>query len=253
MKPIIAFTYGTLCCLGFLATFLYGVAFLGNFGLSRAVDGAATVPLGQALLINPVLLGLFALQHSVMARPGFKRWWTQIVPQPVERSTYVLFSSLALLLLFHLWQPMGGTVWEVRDQILRGSIYSLYAGGWLLVLVSTFLINHFDLFGMRQVSLYLKGRPYTPLQFTTPGIYRYVRHPLYVGWLLTFWATPTMTAAHLVFSIATTAYILIAIQFEERDLVKAHGLDYANYRKQVPMLVPRLRPYATGDLRVKTA
>jgi len=253
MKRIIAFIYGTMSYLLFLATFLYGVAFLGNIGLSKTVDGEATSPFWQALLINTLVLGLFAVQHSVMARPAFKQWWTRLVPKPVERSTYVLFSSLALLLLFHAWQPMGGTVWEVRDPVLRGTIYGLFAGGWLLILVATFLINHFDLFGMRQVWLYLKGLPYTPLKFATPGLYRYVRHPLYVGWLLTFWATPTMTAAHLVFALATTAYILIAIQFEERDLTAAHGPAYENYRKEVPMLVPGLRPYAAEGLRAKTA
>lgn len=253
MKRVVAFVYGTLCYLLFLATFLYGVAFLGNFGLDRTIDGAATVPFGQALLVNTLLLGLFAVQHSVMARPSFKQWWTTFIPTPVERSTYVLFSSLALLLLFYAWQPMGGTIWEAQDPIVRGAMYSLFAGGWLLILVTTFMINHFDLFGMRQVWLYLTGQPYTPLKFTKPGFYRYVRHPLYVGWLLTFWATPTMTAAHLVFSIATTAYILIAIQFEERDLVTAHGSAYDEYRKQVPMLVPGLRPAVQSDLRVKTA
>ncbi len=253
MKRVVAFVYGTLCYLLFLATFLYGVAFLGNFGLDRTIDGAATVPFGQALLVNTLLLGLFAGQHSVMARPSFKQWWTTFIPTPVERSTYVLFSSLALLLLFYAWQPMGGTIWEAQDPIVRGAMYSLFAGGWLLILVTTFMINHFDLFGMRQVWLYLTGQPYTPLKFTKPGFYRYVRHPLYVGWLLTFWATPTMTAAHLVFSITTTAYILIAIQFEERDLVTAHGSAYDDYRKQVPMLVPGLRPTVQSDLRVKTA
>lgn len=247
MNRIVAFLYGTLCYLLFLATFLYGVAFLGNFGPIKTIDGTAAMPFGQAGLINTLLLGLFAVQHSVMARPGFKRWWTRFIPKPVERSTYVLFSSLALLLLFHFWQPMGGTVWEMEDPLGRGAIYSLYTGGWLLILVTTFLINHFDLFGMRQVWLYLTDRPYTPLTFTTPGLYRYVRHPLYVGWLLTFWAAPTMTAAHLVFSIATTAYILLAIQFEERDLVGVHGAAYEEYRKQVPMFVPNLQPYAAGD------
>jgi protein-S-isoprenylcysteine O-methyltransferase Ste14 len=188
-----------------------------------------------------------------MARPAFKRWWTRLVPKPVERSTYVLFSSLALLLLFYVWQPMGGTLWDVRDPILRGVIYGLFASGWLVVLVATFLINHFDLFGMRQVWLYLNRMPYTPLVFKTPVFYRYVRHPLYVGWLLTFWATPTMTAAHLVFAMATTAYILIAIRFEERDLVAVHGAAYEAYRRQVPMLVPGIQPYrTTGDLQAKT-
>lgn len=253
MNRIIAFIYGTLCYLLFLATCVYGVAFLGNIGLSRTVDGEATSPFWQALLINTLLLGLFAVQHSVMARPAFKQWWTRLVPKPVERSTYVLFSSLALLLLFLAWEPMGGTVWEVRDPVLRGTIHGLFAGGWLLILAATFLINHFDLFGMRQAWLYLKNRPYTPLKFATPGLYRFVRHPLYVGWLLTFWATPTMTAAHLVFAFATTAYILIAIQFEERDLTAAYGPAYENYRKEVPMLVPGLRPYSAEELRARTA
>ncbi|HLZ34285.1 MAG TPA: isoprenylcysteine carboxylmethyltransferase family protein [Nitrospira sp.] len=252
MNRITAFIYGTLCYVVFLATFLYGVAFLGNIGLSRTIDGEATSPFWLAMMINTLLLGLFAVQHSVMARPAFKRWWTRFIPKPVERSTYVLFSSIALLLLFYSWQPMGGTIWEVRDPILRGTIHGLFAGGWLLILAATFLINHFDLFGMRQVWLYLKGEPYTPLKFATPGLYRYVRHPLYVGWLLTFWATPMMTAAHLVFAIATSAYILIAIRWEERDLVDAHGPAYAQYRQEVPMLIPAVRPYPTADLRPQT-
>jgi protein-S-isoprenylcysteine O-methyltransferase Ste14 len=249
MKRITAFIYGTVCYLIFLVTFLYAIAFLGNIPFGGTIDGAVTAPFGEALLINTLLLSLFAVQHSVMARPAFKRWWTHLVPKPVERSTYVLFSSLALLLLFHTWQPMGGIVWDVRDTILRGTIYTLFAGGWLLVLAATFLINHFDLFGMRQVWLYLKGMPYTSLKFSTPGLYRYVRHPLYVGWLFTFWAAPTMTAAHLVFALATTAYILIAIRWEEKDLIDVHGAAYRDYRQQVPMLVPKLSPYATGGLR----
>ena len=253
MNRIIAFIYGTVCYLVFLATFLFGVAFIGNFGLSKTIDGTATVTFGQALLSNTLLLGLFAVQHSVMARPAFKRWWTRLVPKPVERSTYVLFSSLALLLLFHAWQPMGGRVWEMNDPILRGTIYGLYAGGWLLILVATFLINHFDLFGMRQVWLHLKGLPYTPLKFATPGLYRYVRHPLYVGWLLTFWAAPTMTTAHLVFALATTAYILIAIRWEERDLIDIHGDSYSQYRKEVPMLIPAVSPYAPAGVRTRPA
>jgi protein-S-isoprenylcysteine O-methyltransferase Ste14 len=194
----------------------------------------------QALLINVLLLGVFGLQHSVMARPAFKRWLTRGVPAAIERSTYVLASSLALILLFWGWQPMGGTVWEVQDPAGRALLYGLFAFGWLLVLVSTFLINHFDLFGLRQVWLQLRGREYTQLRFVTPWPYRLVRHPLYVGWLFAFWATPTMTATHLLFAIVTTAYILVAIQFEERDLLDAHGADYANYRARVPMLIPRL-------------
>ncbi len=249
MNRFAALLYGTLCYLVFLATFLYAVAFLGNIGLADTIDGEAIAPFGQALLINTLLLSLFAVQHSVMARPAFKRWWTGFVPKPVERSTYVLFSSLALLLLFHAWQPMGGVIWKATDPGIQGLAYSLYAGGWLLILAATFLINHFDLFGLRQVWLYFTRRPYTQLAFATPGLYRYVRHPLYVGWLLTFWATPIMTVAHLVFALATTAYILLAIRFEERDLVDIHGPAYAEYRERVPMLVPNLRPYASDELR----
>lgn len=232
-----AFFYGVFCYVSFLAAFLYAVGFLGNFGLNRTIDSAPQLPYLQALAINLFLLGLFAAQHSVMARPGFKALWTRIVPTPVERSTYVLFSSLALLLLFWKWQPMGGVVWDVGNTIGRWTLYALYAFGWLTVLITTFLINHFDLFGLRQVWLNLRGRPYTTLKFGTPGPYRFVRHPLYVGWLMVFWSAPLMTSAHLVFTIATTAYILIAIQFEERDLIKLHG-EYAEYRRRVPMLVP---------------
>jgi protein-S-isoprenylcysteine O-methyltransferase Ste14 len=191
-----------------------------------------------ALAIDVGLLTLFALQHSVMARKWFKAWWTQFVPPPVERATYVLFSSLALILLFWLWRPLGGVVWSVQDPVARLVLRTFFAFGWLLVLLSTFLINHFDLFGMRQVWLYLKGQPYAPLKFRTPGPYRLVRHPLYVGWLMVFWMTPVMTLAHLLFSLATTAYILLAIQFEERDLVREHGQTYEAYRREVPMLVP---------------
>ncbi|WP_447977495.1 methanethiol S-methyltransferase [Candidatus Nitrospira bockiana] len=238
---LIAFAFGSLTYVIFLATFLYALAFVGNIGVARTIDGAPQVPVGQAIVINLLLLGLFAVQHSVMARPAFKRWWTRVIPKPVERSTYVLFSSAALLLLFHLWQPMGGTIWDVQEPISRAVLHGLFGFGWLLVLVATFLINHFDLFGMRQVWLHLKGQPYTPLPFKTPWLYRYVRHPLYVGWLFAFWATPTMTVAHLVFAIATTAYILLAIRFEERDLVAVHGRAYAEYRERVPMLIPSVR------------
>jgi protein-S-isoprenylcysteine O-methyltransferase Ste14 len=202
------------------------------------MDSIPEMSFGQALLVNVGLLGLFALQHSIMARPAFKRWWTKFVPPPVERSTYVLFSSLALLLLFWQWQPMGGKIWTIENSTGRLLLYGLFAFGWLLVLVSTFLINHFDLFGLRQVYLYLRGKEYTSLKFGTPGPYKLVRHPLYVGWFFAFWATPTMTVAHLVFALLTTAYILIAIQLEERDLLTAHAA-YAEYRRQVPMLVPR--------------
>jgi protein-S-isoprenylcysteine O-methyltransferase Ste14 len=236
---IAAFLYGVVCYLAFLAVFLYAIGFLGNFAVLKSIDSRPLVPFGQALVVNLALLGAFAVQHSVMARPWFKKAWTRIVPAVVERSTYVLFSSVALAVLFWAWQPMGGVIWNVESTFGRVALLGLYAFGWATVLVATFLINHFDLFGLRQVWLYLRGREYTGLKFRTPGPYRLVRHPLYVGWLLVFWSVPLMTAAHMVFTLATTAYILLAIQFEERDLVRAHG-EYAEYKRRVPMIVPGL-------------
>ena len=238
LKRIAFLVYGTVSYLIFLATFLYAVGFIGGFGVPSRLDGPARGSLAVALAVNAGLLTLFAVQHSVMARPWFKEVWTRIVPRPVERSTYVLFSSVALILLFWKWQPMGGSIWAVSDPAGRLALRGLFAFGWALVLACTFLINHFDLFGLRQVWLAFRGRDYTPVGFTMPGPYRLVRHPLYVGWLFAFWMTPTMTIAHLVFAVATTAYILIAIQFEERDLVREHGAAYEEYRREVPMLVP---------------
>ncbi len=246
MKRYSILIYGVICYAIFFGTFLYAAGFVGDIGVPKSIDSEPVSSLGFALLVNLGLLGLFAIQHSVMARPAFKRWWTRIVPQPAERSTYVLFSSLALIALFALWQPMGGVIWNVEDPAGRIALYSLFIWGWSLVLVSTFLINHFDLFGLRQVWLYFRDRKYTPLPFRTPGPYRWIRHPLYLGWLFAFWATPTMTVAHLVFALATTAYILIAIRFEERDLVDAHP-EYEAYRRQVPMLVPRVGGKAVAD------
>jgi methanethiol S-methyltransferase len=238
LKRVAFFVYGSLSYVIFLGTFLYAIGFIGNFGVPRTLDGAPNRPLGIAFLIDAGLLTLFAVQHSVMARKWFKDWWTRIVPKPLERSTYVLFSSVALILLFWQWQPLGGVVWSVEDPFGQIVLRVLFGFGWALVLVSTFLINHFDLFGLRQVWLYLLGKSYTTLNFGTPGPYRLVRHPLYVGWLFAFWSTPTMTLAHLLFSAATTAYILLAIQFEERDLIREHGESYEAYRRSVPMLVP---------------
>ena len=238
VKRTLFFAYGSLSYLIFLGTFLYAVCFIGNFGIARTLDGAASESLGISFAIDAGLLALFAVQHSVMARKWFKDWWTRIVPSPIERSTYVLCSSLALILLFWQWQPLGGVIWSVENPVGFFVLRGLFAFGWGLVLVSTFLINHFDLFGLRQVWLYLLGRSNKPMRFVTPGPYRMVRHPLYVGWLFAFWMTPVMTLAHLLFSVATTAYILLAIQFEERDLVREHGETYKAYRRSVPMLVP---------------
>jgi protein-S-isoprenylcysteine O-methyltransferase Ste14 len=238
--------YGLVSYVIFLGTFLYAIGFIGNFGVPTTLDGPPREPISIALAIDAGLLTLFAVQHSVMARQWFKSWWTRLVPKPIERSTYVLFSSLALILLFWQWRPMGGTVWSLQDPTGRAVLRGLFAFGWGLVLVSTFLINHFDLFGLRQVWLHLTGRPYAGLPFSTPGPYRLVRHPLYVGWIFAFWMTPTMTLAHLVFAIATTSYILLAIQFEERDLATAHGPVYDEYRHRVPMLVPFTRRRQTG-------
>lgn len=238
MSRILTFLYGTASYLVFLGTFLYSIGFIGDFGVPKAMDSPGAADWTSALLIDACLLSLFAVQHSVMARPWFKRLLTKVVPVAIERSTYVLASSLALIAMYWKWQPLGGVVWETAG-ILSALIYGVYAFGWTLVLFATCVINHFDLFGLRQVWRNLQRKPQAALQFTTPWLYRVVRHPLYVGWLLVFWSAPTMTMTHLFFASMTTAYILVAIQFEERDLIATHP-EYAEYRKQVPMIVPGL-------------
>jgi protein-S-isoprenylcysteine O-methyltransferase Ste14 len=237
MKRLLIFLYSVATYAVFFVVFLYGIGFIGNLWVPKSMDSPRDVSLTTALLVNLGLLGLFAVQHSVMARPAFKRWWTRVIPEPAERTTYVLFSTLALAALFWWWQPMGGVIWNIESAVGIKAMYAVYAAGWLVLLYSTFLINHFDLFGLRQGWLYLVGKPYTPVPFRSPWLYRQVRHPLYVGWLMIFWATPTMTVAHLLFAIMTTAYILVAIQFEEHDLINEHP-EYREYRKQVPMLIP---------------
>lgn len=239
MKRTLVLAYGVVNYAVFLGVFLYLAGFVGNLVVPRAIDSPAEGPLWAAVLINSLLVALFGVQHTVMARPTFKKWWTRFVPQPIERSTYVLFTNAALILLFWQWRPMGGVVWNIEQPAGRAALYGLFAFGWLTVLVTTFLINHFDLFGLRQVWLYFRGKPYTHLGFKTPGPYNLVRHPLYVGWITAFWATPTMTVAHLLFAVGMTAYILVAIRYEERNLVEFHGETYAEYRRNVPMLIPR--------------
>jgi len=239
LKRIAVFVYGAVCYVVFFATFLYAIGFLGNWIVPKSIDSGPQVPFTEALLVNAGLLGLFGVQHSVMARQWFKRGIKKVIPEAAERSTYVLMSSLLLLLLFWQWRPMGGVVWDVQNATGRLVLTASFLFGWLVVLTTTFIINHFDLFGLRQIYFYLIGKKYEPISFRTPGPYRFVRHPLYVGWLFAFWSAPTMTAAHLVFAVATTAYILIAIQFEEKDLVSSYGEAYREYQHAVPMIIPK--------------
>jgi methanethiol S-methyltransferase len=240
MSRIGIFAYGILSYLIFLAVFLYGIGFIGGFLTPTSLDGVPSSSLGRALTVDLSLLAAFALQHSGMARPAFKLWWKRFVPEAAERSTYVLVSSLALVALYLFWQPIGGVVWSVPAGLARSSVIGLYLLGWLLLLYTTFLIDHFDLFGLKQVSRRLFNKTYRAPVFRTPSLYKLVRHPLYIGWLTIFWAAPIMTVAHLIFALATTAYILIAIRWEERDLVSAFGNVYEDYRARTPMLIPRL-------------
>jgi protein-S-isoprenylcysteine O-methyltransferase Ste14 len=240
MKRTLALVYGISSYLLFFGVSVYGAGFIGGFLTPTRLDAPQQGSIIFALIVDLGLLAIFAIQHSVMARPRFKQWWTQIVPQPVERSTYVLFSSVALFAVFALWQPLGGAIWNLESTGGRIAVYTLFAAGWLIVLMATFLINHFDLFGLRQVWLYFRGRPYTSLRFATPGPYRWVRHPLYIGWMTVFWATPTMTAGHLAFALLLTVYMVAAARIEERDLVAHFGSRYEEYRRKVPMFVPRI-------------
>ncbi len=238
MGRIISFLYGVLAHLGFLVAFMYLIGFLGNFVVPKSIDSGQAGPVGQALLINVILIAIFGIPHSVMARPGFKQWWTKVVPQHIERSTYVMISNLLVALLMWQWQPMVGVIWNVEHPVGASVLWGLFGIGWVMIVLTSFVINHFDLFGLRQVYLHLRGMEYTPLEFKAKWIYQYIRHPLMLGWIIAFWSTPQMSAGHLVFAVGTTVYILIAIQFEERDLVKYHGEDYENYRRKVSMLIP---------------
>jgi methanethiol S-methyltransferase len=243
MSRYLTVSYGAVSYLVFLAAFLYAIGFVGDIAVPRSVDHGIAGPTGQAVLFNSLLLGLFAVQHSVMARPAFKRWWTRLVPPSVERSTYVLLASLVLFLLYWQWRTIPAVIWEVSLPGGRLAIWALFWLGWVVVFASTFMINHFDLFGLRQVWSAWRAKPYTDIGFRTPLLYRLVRHPLMVGFIVAFWAAPRMTAGHLLFALATTAYILIAVQLEERDLVAALGDQYRDYRREVAMFVPWPRPH----------
>lgn len=232
------FGYGVLCYLVFLGAFLYAIAFVGGFGVPRTVDDGIAAPPGEAIVVNLVLLGMFAAQHSVMARPGFKRRWTRIVAAAIERSTYVLLSSLALIVMFWQWRTMPAVVWDVTWQPGRVALWVLFWAGWLTVLASTFMINHFDLFGLRQVYLAARERRYTLPGYREVMFYKLIRHPIMAGFIVAFWAAPTMTAGHLLFAVATTGYILLAVRLEERDLIAAMGDQYRDYQRRVPGLIP---------------
>ena len=239
MKRWIFFAYGAACYGLFFALYAYMAGFVGGFAVPKTIDSPTGGTITAAIAVNLLLLALFGLQHSVMARPAFKSIWTRVVPQPIERSTYLLVSSLVLVLLMWAWRGIDVVVWNIERPALRGLAWGLFAMGWLMVPVVSLLINHFDLFGMRQVWLHLRGEEYTSLPFRTPLFYKHVRHPLYLGWALAFWATPTMTVGHLLFAIVLTAYMGLAAVFEERDLVAHFGHQYAEYRRRVPMFVPR--------------
>jgi methanethiol S-methyltransferase len=237
---IAALTYGVVCYALFFATFLYLIAFVADLAVPKTIETGATTDVGRAFLVDVFLLVLFGLQHSMMARPRFKDWWTRYVPRAVERSTYVLASSVALIALMALWQPIGATVWHAESEVGRGLLRGLFLLGVGTVLYSTFLIDHFDLFGLRQVVLHFRGRDYSEKRFVMPVLYRFVRHPLYVGWITTFWVTPSMSAGHFLFALVMTSYILVAIPLEERDLAAHHGEPYRRWRDATPAFVPRL-------------
>ncbi len=237
-KPL-AVIYGVLGHLGFLAVFFYLIGFLGNSGLvPKSIDSGTAGPLGTALLVNILLLAVFGIQHTVMARPGFKRWWTRLVPEPVERSTYVWISNLLVVLLFWQWRPMTEIVWDVQNPVMANVLWALFFLGFGLVVLSSLIIDHFDLLGTRQVFLFARGKPYTSPEFKVAAFYKYVRHPLLLGWMIAFWSTPRMSTGHLVFAIGTTAYMLIGIQFEERDLATVYGDAYRDYRSKVSTIIP---------------
>ena len=246
MKTILSLAYALFAYVLFLGTILYAVGFVADIAVPKSIDSGPVAPLGEALLVNTALLALFAAQHSIMARPAFKRWWTRFVPQALERSTFVLFASLTLVLLYWQWRPMPATIWSVTTPVLAVALLAASLVGWALLVVSTFLINHFELFGLSQASARLRRREAAPPTLRTPLFYRYVRHPIYLCFLIAFWCTPHMTAGHLFFALATTGYILLGIHLEERDLIGVFGDQYRRYRERVSMLLPLPRSRSRG-------
>jgi protein-S-isoprenylcysteine O-methyltransferase Ste14 len=238
MKKIMFLLFGIVSYLVFLGAILYAIGFVGNLVVPKTIDGKPQAPLASAILTNAALLFLFVMQQSIMVRPSFKQSWTRIIPTELERSSFVLLSSICPVFIMWQWQPIGGIIWSVKNEMLNTVLHIAYLTGWAIVFVSTFLINHFDLFGLRKVWLYFKGQPYSYLPSRLPGLYRLVRHPLYLGFLVAFWATPVMTVAHLVLAILTTGYILTAIRFEDRDLIVHFGEKYNDYKTWAPMLIP---------------
>ena len=238
MSKVLEFIYGIVCYVVFLLSFIYAIGFVGNMVVPKSIDSGFVSSTAQSLIVNLILLGLFAVQHTIMARPRFKQWWTKSIPIQIERSTFVLIASLLLFLLYWQWRPMTTLIWSVEHSVIKAVLLALFWIGWATVLISTFMIDHFDLFGLRQVYLHLRSQEYHHAKLMTTGMYKYVRHPIMLGFIVAFWATPYMTSGHLLFAIATTAYIIIGIQFEEHDLKHFLGKDYEDYRRRVSMLIP---------------
>ena len=238
MSKVLEFIYGIVCYVVFLLSFIYAIGFVGNMVVPKSIDSGFVSSTAQSLIVNLILLGLFAVQHTIMARPRFKQWWTKSIPIQIERSTFVLIASLLLFLLYWQWRPMTTLIWSVEHSVIKAVLLALFWIGWVTVLISTFMIDHFDLFGLRQVYLHLRSQEYHHAKLMTTGMYKYVRHPIMLGFIVAFWATPYMTSGHLLFAIATTAYIIIGIQFEEHDLKHFLGKDYEDYRRRVSMLIP---------------